>query len=124
MKCTENCIETISSKCIEYNLSQSAYDKLISIESELQKIEKYFNASTDGKSLGTGTNMIASIQKLIDKSIIIPIKTETSIFSIDLQELGINNSTSLNQEQLNKILVSEIVNLKKQLSGINTNNNY
>ena len=122
--CTKDCIEYISSSCVEYTISESVFDKLVFIEEELVKINKFFTNTIDGKTLGTGTDLLFTVQKLIDKAIVLPVIAKTPSLDVDLNALELPQNSIVNQEQLNKILINQISTLKAQLKLININNNY
>lgn len=124
MNCQKDCLDPVSSKCVEYSITESVFDKLVSIENDLKKIYSFFDNSVDGKTLGTGSNLLFAIQKLIDKSVTITPITKTNNIKVDLSPIGLPGVSTITQEQLNKILIDQIEILKNQLGSITLNNNY
>ena len=125
MKCSENCIDPISSKCVEYQIDEKIIKKLSSLSEDVDKIKKLFEKTIDGKTLGTGGSLIDAVQKLINNAIDFKVTVaDTQNLNIDLQDIGYSSNTVINQDQLNKLFVSEIANLKNKISSVSTINNY
>lgn len=121
--CSQGCSEGMSaSKCVEYNNEQTVYDALIQANNDIATIYLKFNKSVDGKTLGTGQDLIATVQKLVDKEITSIVSDNTDSISVDLLCLTGNNcNTVVTQDQLNAILIKEICYLKGVINTLQTN---
>jgi len=123
--CSQGCAGGItSSKCTEYNSEYSVYDAITKNNTDIANINLKFTKSVDGKTLGTGQDLIATVQKLVDKEIVTTnsnINTSNNI-SVDLQCLtGDSCSTVVTQAQLNALLIKEICYLKGVIKTLQTN---
>lgn len=121
--CSQGCAEGISpSKCVEYNSELTVYDALFKHDTDINNINLKFTKSVDGKTLGTGQDLIATVQKLVDKEIVNNVTvTKSDNINVDLQCLaGGCNGTTLTQAQLNAILIKEICYLKGVVNNLQT----
>lgn len=122
--CSQGCADGISaSKCVEYNDSFTVYDALVKTETDISNINLKFTKSVDGKTLGTGQDLIATVQKLVDNQITSVSNSSVSDYvSVDLQCLGAGScDTIINQSQLNALLIKEICYLKGVINILQTN---
>ena len=118
-----NCSQGMSpSKCVEYNSELSVYDALVKVNADVAVINTKFFKSIDGKTLGTGQDLIKTVQKLVDNQIAIPVKSISDNITVELQCLvGDTCNTVITQAQLNAILIKEMCYLKGVITNLQTN---
>ena len=120
--CNQGCVEGMSSsKCVEYNADKTVEQELNDIELRLLEINKLFDKTIDGKTLGTGQNLLATVQKLVDKTIT-PSNTNvvSQSISVDLQCLSDNSCTDsiTTQDQFNALIVKNICSLLTRVNAL------
>lgn len=119
-----NCLGGMSSsKCVEFDSNYSVYDKLADLITKNKLNEDKFNKSIDGKTLGTGQDLLATVQKLVDIEIapnethsLAPVKT------YDVSSIS-EVTTLVNQDDLNLLLIKTIFNLQQDVQKLITYNN-
>ena len=119
-----NCSQGMSpSKCVEYNSEMSVYDALLKANEDVAIINDKFIKSIDGKTLGTGQDLIKTVQKLVDNQILSSsVKSVSENINVELQCLtGDSCNTVITQAQLNAILIKEICYLKGVINNLQTN---
>lgn len=101
-----------SSECIEYNEDLTVKESLTEIYKKLEDIDKKFYNTVDGKTLSTGSDLIKTLQKIID--IFINKNNKNTLYNVEDLLDDCNNSIRLNQEELNSIFIQEIIKLKNK----------
>lgn len=107
-----------SSRCVEFDENYSVYDLLIKVQEQLNGFDAKFNKSVDGKTLASGTDLVNTVQKLVDVSISKTNVKESLTINVDLQCLMDSCSTIINQAQLNNLLIKEMCFLKSELNNL------
>lgn len=119
-----NCLGGMSSsKCVEFDSNYSVYEKLAELINKNKISEDKFTKSVDGKTLGTGQDLVATVQKLVDIEIA-PNETHSLAPNKVYDVSSISDvNTLLNQDDLNLLLIKTIFNLQQDVQKLITYNN-